>query len=390
MNKRALLKKTILIFSANYLPNIGGIEKFTFYLSRELEKLGYHVVIVTNNIFNLSSYESLETGVEIFRLPCHPLINGRLPIPKRNKRFNRLLYTINHIQFDYVLINARFYPHSFIGAKIATYHKVAPIILDHGSAYLTLGNPLFDFLIKIYERLVTFAQKKYHADYYGISQASLNWLNNFNIPGKGVISNSINADEYFNSASNRDYKKELNLPDKAFIVSFTGRLIPEKGIIPLVESAKYFSKHNSDIHFLLAGDGSLKKYIDEQHCSNIHLLGKLETSDIAKLLIQSDAFCLPTRSEGFSTSLLEAAACYTTPIIPNVGGVAELIPSKDYGIVLKNTSEKSISNAIQELYEDRKKNKQLGINIGNRVRKYYSWNITAKKLIEAFRKANQQ
>ncbi|MFR3923757.1 MAG: glycosyltransferase [Collinsella sp.] len=41
------------------------------------------------------------------------------------------------------------------------------------------------------------------------------------------------------------------------------------------------------------------------------LLGRLSRKDLAALMLQSDACCLPSRSEGFSTVLLEAAACGT-------------------------------------------------------------------------------
>lgn len=381
-------KHVILMFSANYLPNIGGIEKFTFYLSRELEKMGNHVVIVTNNVFDLPLHETFNTGVEIYRFPCFPIMNGRLPVPKKNKDFHKLLAQINRIDSDYVFINTRFYPHTFIGARLALKHNIVPVILDHGSAYLTLGNPIADFAIKIYEKVVTAVQQKYHAQYYGISQASLNWLNNFNISGSGIINNSIDAEAYLEQASSRDYREELGLSPEDFLVSFTGRLIPEKGISHILDSAKILLNINSNIHFALAGDGPLKKVINSEHLPNIHLLGKLSTEDIASLLKQSDAFCLPTRSEGFSTSLLEAAACYTTPVITNVGGVEELIPSQDYGIVLEKADGHEIAHALLYLCANSAINKKLAQNIGNRVRALFSWRNTATKVLAACKTAN--
>ena len=88
------MRKTLFIYSANYLPNIGGVEKYTYNLANQLELLGVHACIVTNNVFNLAEEETLESGATVYRLPCHPLIGGRLPVPKRNTPFKDLLERI--------------------------------------------------------------------------------------------------------------------------------------------------------------------------------------------------------------------------------------------------------------------------------------------------------
>mgnify|MGYP002224927771 CR=1 FL=1 len=127
---------------------------------------------------------------------------------------------------------------------------------------------------------------------------------------------------------------------------FTGRLIPEKGIASLVEAAEMLSDV-SDIKFLIAGDGPMRGYVERRCSTNLIMLGNLSASDIAALLLTADAFCLPTRSEGFSTSLLEAAACSVTPILPKVGGVEELITSEDFGIVLRTTEPEEVMSAVR-------------------------------------------
>ena len=78
------------------------------------------------------------------------------------------------------------------------------------------------------------------------------------------------------------------------------------------------------IHFVVAGDGPLFDQVDTSPLPNVHAVGRLNSSDTAALLMDSDLFCLPTRSEGFSTSLLEAAACGTASLVPDVGGAREV------------------------------------------------------------------
>ena len=166
-------------------------------------------------------------------------------------------------------------------------------------------------------------------------------------------------------------------------------MIPEKGINELLDAAKQL--HNKpNIRFALAGDGPLMGMLENNNPGNIALLGKLPAEDIAALLISSDIFCLPTRSEGFSTSLLEAAACYTTPIITNVGGVPEMIPSKEYGVILQRQSSTEIAENIVSIQENPERNKILAQNIGARVRAEFSWQRTAEKVLNACQKANSR
>ena len=381
------MTSTICIYSANYLPSYGGVEQFTHNAAKSLIKKGAAVRIITNNVYGLPEKEITNEGISIYRLPCKPLINGRLPLPKKSPEFHALFREIRESPTGYIVINTRFYPHTFLGVQHAEAAGIRPIVIDHGSAYLTFGNPAIDVAVKAFEHAVTAKLKRHDVDFYGVSEASVEWLKTFGIEGLGVINNSIDADEYLSRASERNFKSEMKNKD-CFLVSFTGRLIPEKGVRNLLKAARLLSD-DPQIQIALAGDGPLKQELADHNPGNMHLLGRLDANDIAALLKQSDCFCLPTRSEGFSTSLLESAACYTTPVITNVGGVPEMIPSPDYGVILKSQDPHEIADAIRQLKADPAHNATLASNIGKRVRERFSWKATAKKIISACERANQ-
>ena len=56
------------IFSANYFPYLGGVERYTYNLAKVLTEKKNEVIIVTSNTFDLSPI-TIENGVKIFRLP---------------------------------------------------------------------------------------------------------------------------------------------------------------------------------------------------------------------------------------------------------------------------------------------------------------------------------
>lgn len=381
------MSKMYCIFSANYLPNIGGVEQYTQNLATALSDRGDKAVIVTSNVFNLPDREELGVNVEIVRLPCFALISGRLPVPRKNGTYRKLMAYLFDLPIDYIVVNTRFYFHSFEGVGLARKKAIVPVVIDHGSAHLTLGNEVIDKAVSLYEHVITHFLKKNRIAFYAVSEASCQWLSHFGIRSQGVLNNSIDAEGFRGVSSGRDFRREQGIDKDSFVVCFTGRLIPEKGVIALSEAAEMLSDCD-DVFFLLAGDGPLRGYVESKNLKNLRLLGRLDSADIAALLMSSDAFCLPTRSEGFSTSLLECAACSTTPVVTHVGGVDELLPDRDYGYLLDDANADDITKAILHLKANRELCSSMGRKLQDRVDKEFSWAKTAEKVARACFAAN--
>ena len=75
---------------------------------------------------------------------------------------------------------------------------------------------------------------------------------------------------------------------------------------------------------VLAGEAALRSQLEKDLPANAYLVGNLSHPDLSALLSQASAFCLPTRSEGFCTSLLEAGAWGVPCVVPDVGGAREV------------------------------------------------------------------
>ena len=378
--------KNYAIFSAQYPPHLGGIENFTERLSHALALRGNEVTVVTNDTNGVGVGVHDEDGVSVVRLPCLPLVSGRLPLfaPTPEGRHLRKMLAEKH--FDGVLVNARFYPHSLYGMRLARHNGLRPVVLDHGSAYLSFSNALIDPLVRFYERAATLRGRKYDAAYYGISQKSADWLRTFGITAEGVIPNAIDAGEYRACASKRDYRVELGLSREAFVVAFAGRLIPEKGVRQLIESSHNQKLRDRDVVFVLAGDGSLADKVHSSEGEGLRWLGRLSRADTSALFQQANAMCLPTRSEGFSTTLLEASACGCPSIVTDVGGAREIIPDKQHGTILPSADASNIISAILQLINSEELRKEQSHACQSLVERSYTWDKTAELLEIAFNK----
>lgn len=380
-------QKTICIFSALYPPHIGGVENFTQALANELVNQGYRVIVVTNNHDALPDKSTPQKNLIVYRLPCVPLLNARLPWPRKDTEFRQLMTELENEQIDHICINTRFYPHSLIGAQLAQKKNLVPVVIEHGSDYLTLGSPLIDWGIQRYEHLITKRLKAYHPKFYAVSKRASEWLNTFGIQSEGEINNAIDAQGFRALRSTRDFRKELEIPDSALLVTFVGRVTPEKGIEQLVEAAHLLSER-PDIQFVIAGDGALRDKLEERSPSFVHFLGAVSREDLSALLQEADVFCLPSRSEGFATVLLEAASCGAVPLITNFGGSDEMVPSDEFGVLLPDNKPKTIAKALIAICDNREGVDSISDKIMERAERYYNWHETATALINALRATN--
>ena len=369
--------RTYAIFSAQYPPHLGGIENFTRSVAQALVSRDNRVTVVTNDTEGLGAGVDWDEGVEVVRLPCVPLVSGRLPLPVYSGEGRRLREELEGRHFDGVLVNARFYPHSLYGMRFARSKGLRPVVLDHGSAYLSFSNPVLDPIVRLYERGITSWGGRYKAAYYGISQKSAEWLGTFGITARGVIPNAIDAARYHSCASSRNYREELGLDASSFMVAFVGRLIPEKGVAQIIEASQASELRERGVTFVIAGDGPLASVVNAAEGDGLRWMGRLSREDTAALLSQANVMCLPTRSEGFSTTLLEASACGCPSVVTDVGGARELMPGDRFGTIVPSQDVEGIVSALVRLFDNPDVLKEQARLCASIVESQYSWDSTA-------------
>lgn len=375
--------KKICIFSAQYLPHLGGVERYTYNLATELYRQGNQVMIVTSNVGELLTYEKKD-GIEIYRVPCYSLMNGRYPFLKPDRAFMKIHRKLLKTKFDLIVINTRFYPHSVYGTILAKKQKTRCIMIDHGTSHMTVHNPIGDLLEQTVEHFLTMLDKINCKEYYGVSQACTEWLKHFHIQAKGVLYNAINLEKIENVKKNpcTDYRKKYNIPEDGVVISFTGRLLKEKGILQLIDAVNQLRTEGNPIYLFLAGDGDEEKTVQEKASEGIIPLGRLEFEEIIAMLQQTDIFCLPSDSEGFSTSVLEAAACNCYIITTERGGSKEMLLSRDYGMIIKENDVETVKNALAEVMYEKDYRDQAVQKTYERLKQNYTWEIVASKVYD--------
>lgn len=376
------MRDVIVIFSAHFLPHVGGVEVFTDGLSRALERRGYDVVVVTSRLDGAPERERLSDGVEVLRLPCWPLVGGRLPFAKPGRCQRELLATLDGRRVVAVVVNTRFYSLSLVGARFARRRGLVPLVIDHGADYLTFGNGAIDVAVRAYEHAITALLKRLRPRFYGVSEASARWLPTFGIRPSGIITNAIDAPSFRRGASGRSFRQELGVPEGAVLVAYTGRLIPEKGVEALVSAAEQLAAAGEDVAFALAGEGPLRAALEAHGVPTVHFTGRLDAADVAALLLESDIFCFPSRSEGFGSSLLEAAVCGCAIVSTDVG-IAGALVGDEGGVLLPDADADGIARAVRALAGDRERLARAQDAARRRSESLYTWDESVENVIDA-------
>jgi len=92
--------------------------------------------------------------------------------------------------------------------------------------------------------------------------------------------------------------------------------------------------------------------------SNFQFLGS--RTDVYPLLKQSNAFCLPSRSEGMSNALLEAMACRLPCVATRVGGNPEVVADGVSGFLVSSEDSGALAARLMSLLRDKTLAQRMG------------------------------
>ena len=125
--------KWYCFFSAQYLPTMGGVERYTNNLARYLTAKGNRVTVVTSKTGALPEHEVLD-GIEIYRLPSYSLMKGRFPVLRPSRQLRKLR---QELRPDIVIVQTRLYLLSSLwGARCGTEAGHRPcLVLDHSTGH---------------------------------------------------------------------------------------------------------------------------------------------------------------------------------------------------------------------------------------------------------------
>lgn len=170
-----------------------------------------------------------------------------------------------------------------------------------------------------------------------------------------VIPNFICIDDY--KLENNDFYKKRFAPNNEKIICHISNFRKVKRIKDVLLSFEIISKE-IDVKLILVGDGPERSALEKisresQYRNNIYFLGSLKSTK--EVLNISDLFFLPSSTESFGLSALEAMACSVPVISTKTGGIPEVVIDGESGYLSEVGDVKEMSsNAVEILSNENK------------------------------------
>lgn len=147
----------------------------------------------------------------------------------------------------------------------------------------------------------------------------------------------------------------LSLPKKASVtekvVTFLGRITMQKGCEYFVEAAARVLEHTSNVRFIMAGSGDMMdamiRLVAKYNIADrFHFTGFMKGQQVYEVFKSSDVYVMPSVSEPFGISPLEAMQCGVPSIISYQSGCAEIL---NYAVKVDYWDVEAMADAIYAL-----------------------------------------
>ena len=217
----------------------------------------------------------------------------------------------------------------------------------HKLAYLVI-NRLCDKVVAVCEEVRLLCINQEHLD-----------------PQKVVtIYNGIELDA-IDAAQSADLTS-LHIPDPNQVIITTANIRKVKGCDVLAKAAALVVREFPNATFLIAGSANEPESVEEVRQlardagieDRVKILGRRH--DVTRLLKSSQIFCMPSRSEGFSNSILEAMACRLPCIVTRVGGNPEAVVDGVTGFLVASEDHEATAARICDLLRDPGRAAEMG------------------------------
>lgn len=187
---------------------------------------------------------------------------------------------------------------------------------------------------------------------------------------------------------------DLNIPKDHVVILYFSRIIDLKGLDFLIKAFHKCEPQNADkVSLLIVGDGDslsdckfLASSLDLKNCYFMMSLAESANSDKAHLYSTCDVFVLPSRiignqTEAWGLVVGEAMSMGKAVIVTDaVGCAGDMVRDGVNGYVVKHSSVKSLSKALNKIISD----KNLRLEMGKNSRKIFEERISYEKMSQVF------
>lgn len=382
----------VAMFSWEYPPkSVGGLAQHVYDLTNAMSNIGVDVHLFTLGEPGIPEYERVN-GVKVYRVN---------PYNVSSPDFNTWVSQLN----------------------VAMLEKAIPVFNELGGFNIIHGH---DWLVAYAVRALKHAYRiplvaTIHATEYGRNHGLHNdsqrhisdvewWLSYeswqviccshymegelkyvFQIPDDklSVIPNGVDPENYVQK-NNHISRNNFAAPNEK-IVFYVGRLVREKGVQVLLDSAPDILSRVPNTKFVIAGKGPYLKDLQDQAnrmriTDRIYFTGYIDDYTRNSLYSWSDVAVFPSLYEPFGIVALEAMAARTPVIVSDTGGLSEIVVHNVDGLKAYCGNPKSLADMVLNILLNPEPAKRLQENAYIKIKQQFNWQDIANQTLDEYKK----
>jgi glycosyltransferase involved in cell wall biosynthesis len=181
-----------------------------------------------------------------------------------------------------------------------------------------------------------------------------------------------------------DLRSAVASPGEA-IITYVGRLDPEKGVDRLIEALSVVSVRHPQLRLVIAGKGAEQAKLETLAMQKglkqrISFLGYVTGPALEALYKISNILVCPSLYEPFGIVPLEGMINRVPVIVSDTGGMAEIVEHGRTGIKVPPGDVKALARSLESLLDDPAEARRLGSAGFDRANQAYSWDNVAERL----------
>tara|TARA_R110002049_G_scaffold40192_13_gene122718 strand:+ start:600 stop:1757 length:1158 start_codon:yes stop_codon:yes gene_type:complete len=321
---------------------VGGAEQQLTVLLPALQRLGNDVIVAVRTD-TLDLAQALQaSGVEVQQLPEKHKWN----LPGTALSLSRL--AAEH-RVDVIHAHLYFPAQSVALVKLLRLHSAATVVTFHNLAYAP-GVNIAGIGLSLKKRLAALLCAKGFDRKIAVSNAvAVHYREALGLDSIDVIHNPVDVDAIDGLQLRRRHDT-----GESIRVVVPGRLVREKGHTDLLQALTILRDRGLRFTVLIAGDGPMRDELERTArqaglAEIVAFTGSLAHRSMLEVVASADIVAIPSRSEGFGLTAIEAMALERPVVVTAVGGLLEIVEAGVSGAVVPAQQPPELANALGEL-----------------------------------------
>jgi len=335
-----------LIFTNTFTPHVGGVARSVEAFTTEYRKRGHRVLVVAPefpdmppdevDVMRIEAIQTFNASDFSVALPLHSPLTGTVDAFQPD---------IVHSQHPFLL--------GMTALRLARYRGL-PLVFTHHTLYehYTRYVPgdsaaLERFAMELASRYANLTDQV-----FAPSESIRDLLQQRGVTRPIAVVPTGVLLENFASGDGRAQRRQMEIPEDAFVIGHLGRLAPEKNLEFLAQAVADFVRGRPQAHFLVVGAGPSEDTIRETFAragaeAQLHHAGILRDQPLADALHAMNVFAFASKSETQGMVLTEAMAAGLPVVALDAPGVREVVTDGKNGRLLQDPTPAAFSAALQ-------------------------------------------